>query len=436
LESTVYKKTATKENSEGEFLVYKCDANECIQYKSNYYLHAFDDTNKKLYKCATDKCEISSTFAVGYYLTGPSSTELLTCTTADNASSCSKVGNISSGCYKSGDSTYKLINCSGSPLTCEGIDEPVGFYIDASNNKNIYTCDTNSCTSAVPLKGIYINAGATDSVINCGSEKCQEDSVTATACSKAGDLIKSGNDIKLCISDKADEAKKINPPAADTYMTFESGTTFPGAPSSKNFNIKLSREGAVYLLEEAKISTCEATDAIDDRVCLNGHTNTQHCITSENKLLKISGSNCEAAVRTAGNVFIGDDYTSVTFAEASDTAKYGYSCDASSVCEIIKGYIIDDNNIIKCSGWIGDPCIATAKGTDETCSTSTKDGVLLSNGTKVCFGTNEYTLTDIATILAFHLNDFNSNYGMNKDDVVIVSASEDKVIVTTIESGK
>ena len=434
MNTDVYKSNAASGDSDQKYLVYKCDANECIQYKSNYYLHAFDEDNIKLYKCATDKCEISSTFAVGYYLTGPSSNELLTCTTENTASSCSKVGSISSGCYKSGDSTYKLINCSGSPLTCEGMAQPVGFYIDALNTKNIYTCDTNSCTSAVPLKGIYINAGATDSVINCGSEKCQEASVTATACSKAGDLIKSGSDIKLCISDKADEAKKINPPAADTYMTFESGTTFPGAPSTKNFNIKLGTEGAVYLLEEAKISTCEATDTRDS-ACITDHKNGQYCITSANKLLKTSDSTCEAAVRTAGNVFLGNDYTSVT-PSTTVSAKYGYSCDGSSVCEIIKGYIIDDNIIIKCSGWIGDPCIATAKATDDTCTSSTKDGVLLSKGEKICFGTKEYALKDKATILAFHLNDFNSNYGMNKDDVVIVSASKAKVIVTTIESGK
>ena len=405
METTVYKETATKDDSNGDFLVYKCDANECIQYKSNYYLHAFDDT-KKLYKCATDKCSIQSTFAVGYYLTGPTFTELLTCTKEDDASSCSKVGSISSG-----------------------------FYIDASNNKNIYTCDNNnSCTSAVALKGIYLNAGATNSVINCGSDKCQEAPITATTCSKAGDLIKSGSDIKLCISDKADEAKKINPPAADTYMTFESGTTFPGAPSTKNFNIKLGTEGAVYLLEEAKISTCEATDTRDS-ACITDHKNGQYCITSANKLLKTSGSTCESAVETAGNVFLGNDYTSVT-PSTTVSAKYGYSCDGSSVCEIIKGYIIDDNIIIKCSGWIGDPCIATAKATDDTCTSSTKDGVLLSKGEKICFGTKEYALKDKATILAFHLNDFNSNYGMNKDDVVIVSASKAKVIVTTIESGK
>jgi len=377
LDSTVYKNKADSGDQSGEFLVYKCDANECIQYTSNYYLHAFDDGKKLLYKCDTEKCSIQSSFSVGYYLTGPSSSELLSCTTADTAS---------------------------------------------------------SCTSAVALKGIYINAGATDSVINCGSEKCQEASVTSNTCSKAGDLIKSGSDIKLCISNKADEAKKINPPSQNTYITFESGTTFPGSPSNKDFNIKLSTEGAVYLLEEAKISSCTVTDTSTGSVCLTGHTGTQYCITSSNKLLKTISSTCVVAVETAGNVFIGNDYKSVTLTTLN-SAKYGYSCNGDSVCEIIKGYIID-SNIIKCSGWTGDPCIATAIGDGETCSSSTKDGELLSKGTKLCFGTKDYTLADTETILAFHLNDINSNYGMNKDDVVILSASKTKVIVTEIESSK
>ena len=435
MNTNVYKNNAASGDESGEFLVYKCDANECIQYTSNYYLHAFDGGNKLLYKCDTEKCSIQSSFSIGYYLTGSLSSELLSCTTENTASSCSKVGSVSSGCYKSGDSTYKLIKCSGSPSTCEGIAHPVGFYIDALNNKNIYTCGSDySCTSAVALKGIYINAGATDSVINCGSEKCQEASVTASTCSKAGDLIKSGSNIKLCISDKADEAKKINTPSQNTYITFESGTTFPGAPSNKDFNIKLSTEGAVYLLEEAKISSCTVTDTSTESVCLTGHTDTQHCITSSNKLLKTSSSTCVVAVNTASNVFIGNDYKSVTLT-TSNSAKYGYSCDESSVCEIIKGYIIG-SNIIKCSGWTGDPCIATAKGNGETCSSSTKDGELLSKGTKLCFGTKDYTLAATETILAFHLNDINSNYGMNKDDVVILSASTTKVIVTEIESSK
>jgi len=443
------KKAATALST--EIYIYYCGSDECKLYTSQYHIHEFTGTKKILkYDSDNDNWTILSTYTIGYYLSGePTGTKYPSLIYADHATNPTfPTVTINAGYYISGDSTsYKLIKCTDTNGTkaCEGDTSTARitatkYYMDtvnASNNK-IITCDaTNGCSSGVALKGYYLNSGKSGSVIECNGTKCEEKDITATSCSAAGDLIKSGSTIYLCTSSTTKSTLK---PTNDVFVTFEKDTSFPSSPSNA-FNVKISKDGVVFLLEEATIQNCSATAEVNGD-CFANNVDGQHCITSSGLLLKYDSSvatTCAKAVASAKSVYLDKDYKDVTsMSTGGKKAEYGYNCDAGSNCKVIKGYQAIGTVNVKCSGWKGDPCVSTAKGTTASCTSSLKDGTLLDAGTHLCFGTTTgYELPSSGTkTIVFQSKDLSSNYGANKDEIVVLTTSKTQAIVTEIEGGR
>ncbi|OUM63136.1 hypothetical protein PIROE2DRAFT_61465 [Piromyces sp. E2] len=337
-----------------KFYIYGCDTNNgCIAYTSNYHLKTTTSgstTTKTLYKCAGDgNCTKLTSFNSGYFLTGapiadPAETAegrrrrhvprqdveqeeaqaslsysgLIYCSTKNTVSSCAEFAsvNIKSGYYLSGDSTIKIVFCSSAEdsVTCFDGSSAIGshsYFFDAMNadSNKIIQCPTDgSCSSVTALKGYYngVTGDADNAYIKCNGSKCESTGGSET-CTAGGVTA----DFKLCILTEGDVKDIGGEGTEDEYVSIK-GATFPGATANTDIKVKITTDGVAFLLEEAALPECEATEP-----------------------------------RT-GDCFTGN--------------KSGYPS-------------IGTTNVVKCSGFENDPCVVVAKGTDD-CSEDTLDGVL------------------------------------------------------------
>lgn len=317
--------------------------------------------------------------------------------------------------------------------------------------------DKTDCVVIDANSGYYTNSGgdsATNKVIKCSNTGCTTESVESS-CSKAGDIIYA-SELKLCTT--SSDSTAFASQATDKFETIilESDNDFPGALKGK-IGVKLlsdrSNAIAALLLEDASLPLC--TNTGKSAVCFTGAEADQVCITSDGKLYKSASTSpkCSQITRSGDKGSIDISYYGKDFKEiassavdssvAAKTPYYTYQCSLSfdstpklENCVIVKGYTNIGTKAVQCSGWKEVACVAPA--TEATCASEVGDGAFAS--TEICIdGTNDITLPTDVTVtqkVAFTLKDTSSNYGVLKDDILVLSISKTKAVVNnTIGDG-
>jgi len=111
-----------------------------------------------------------------------------------------------------------------------------------------------------------------------------------------------------------------------------------------------------------------------------------------------------------------------------------------SNCVRVKGYAIDGDNIIQCSGWRREGCIISTKSSDTSeCSDTSDEGKILGNGSGICFGTTNFAIEWEADgnekYVAFEAADYNPFYGLVKNEIAFlhlnkISQTASSILVT------
>jgi len=413
--------------------IFSCSSTGCVQYKSNYHIF---NTETKLYGCTDTGTCSDQTIAEGYYLSGPPTvsggvttfSSLIKCT-GTTFNTCS-TSSITVGFFV--DANDKLIQCT-TTSSCQymanaGTNE-TKYYIDAVTAGNLITCTSVSCTSAKAIEGYYINAGESGTIIKCTGSACTKATIE-TSCSKAGPIM---TGLKLCIG--GTESKTISATAAATttyqYLTLNlaAATDFPGDSQGK-ITVRLGSEGSAILLKDGGLPACTANSGT---TCFTGATANQFCIYTDNKIYK-QDSSC-AVENISGIKYFKNDYTEATI--ASDDALTAYQCESSGTCQVVKGYVVETNTIVQCSGWKGVSCVKTADSSLTACAAN--DNGKMGTGKKLCFSDSESVslpASGTTEYLAFELTKTSELYGKNEGDVVVLSLSDTQAIVTSLSGSK
>jgi len=336
----------------------------------------------------------------------------------------------------------------------------------AGTSKRVITCTANGCFEEdSAIKGYFQNSGAastTKHIISCDGTECQELTDSELTTTKIG-MVKYDTGISLCLDDDCTTTASI--PKGDNDKIYQTLTveenSFPGAESGE-ISIKVGTDGTAILLEEMT-GLPECSSSITD-VCFTDAKDGQYCIvkTSGNisgiKRTDIDGDTITCTDITGADVVTGkdngvnvnineagthviffnsDSYLLETPAASSDPilnvvayqCTFGDSPFNVSSCQRIKGYAIDGNNIIQCSGWKREGCLVTANSSLTDCTAN--DRGKIGTGNKICFDTNSISLpenTDSSNI-AFKTDDINSNYGIAKGKVVFLHLTATNVLV-------
>lgn len=162
-----------------------------------YYVNGEPDSEtNRLIKCDSSKCEKMSSFSViGQYI--DYSTKVAGKTTYSNMITCNESSCISSeiadneaGNYIDAADPTKIISCvvSDDKAPCSstahgGTNEAPKYFVDASNTKNIITCNSSGCTSAPgsTLQGhAYVDGGDSKKIITFSSNEFASDGTAIT----------------------------------------------------------------------------------------------------------------------------------------------------------------------------------------------------------------------------------------------------------------
>ena len=350
----------------------------------------------------------------------------------------SKITNLS---YYYSDSFF--VNCSSGSCS---VVKTLGYYIDLETS-NLYKVSNDGEASIITSKGYFLNSGDSSKIIQCNGT-CSEiaiSSITASTCTKAGDIIQKSGKVSICItSSESKEIKKQSSPIYET-MALESGSGFLGISDKKKVTIKFDSNGeSAVLMEEATLRACKSSVPTSDAVCFDNAGNNEICISSDKKLYK-SGTDptttCAQHEGTADNS-LEISYYDVEGKKSDDPTDGGeyvvYQCKTDADrklgnCEVVKGYTKIGSKIVQCNGWKGESCtvVASASG---TCSKD-DNGKMGANG--LCFSTTnvlELPSSYISTV-AFELSKTSGIYGLNKEDIAILKVTGNSAVVTALEGG-
>jgi len=345
--------------------------------------------------------------------------------------------------------------------------KPLDALIYCKSNK-VEECEVRSARA-----GYYLNSGEEKSekpVIRCDGTTCKAEAVTKKVCGNdenkqvVGGVIFDENKLKICVS--GGNSIEIKSGATVSYENLEllKEEDFPGAQKS-TISVKVNSDASVTLLVDVTLPTC--TENAGNNVCFDGAVNNQYCIKSGKIYLTTIAANGSATCALMTNqqaglaadaggpaiIYFNNDYEKIGIPTETTTNIMAYQClfNPSSTydllsCDLIKGYISDmtageNKKIIHCNGWKGEGCTVTTKTTSENCSND-DEGKIVGKGTKICFGTT--TTHSIPTTspassqyIAYKSSTINKNYGINKNDVALlsftyISSTYSSVILTKV----
>lgn len=458
-----------------------------------YYVSA---TDRSLFKCTEESgnnkscTKEESINTIGYYIDGGSKngetqdntpakyTKLIHCEYENNSSTtptCSTSGK-SAGYYIDASNGSNIISCTTASelTTCSSSEHSASdtqkHYLDAVS-KRVITCIDSKCyLEDKTLKGYFINDGngesSTNYLIKCpgdNDENCSE--VGASGESSAVGSIKVENEtptISICVitgcSSEQDSSDYEAIPA-DTnnkYLKITKAATndFPGVTlesgeSTKDISIKIGKDGYVILLENASLPECNASIP-SSNVCFTGALNEQYCIHSDQSIYKtiIGEENTKSCTKitlsNTSEIFYFDmEGKKLESGEPSATTSdiMAYECSSSSQggisCELLHGYVsITESNAIYCSGWKREGCVVE---TISACD-SAEEGQLVTsseNSSKLCFAseiTRDFT-SSTTDYYAFLTTKVNPIYGQGEGEIVFLKSTASSVLVTDA-SGK
>ncbi|OUM59474.1 hypothetical protein PIROE2DRAFT_15000, partial [Piromyces sp. E2] len=312
------------------------------------------------------------------------------------------------------------------------------YYLD-EKTKTIISCPTGdgSCILEDPtIKGYFINSGPCIKLVDDNVNSC-----TTAGCIK----VENSTTITLCLTDSCEESIGITSNTENLYKTITNGD-FPGANGNNSISIKIGKDGSVILLEDTSLPLCnESSISSGNNACFANAINKQYCIYDK-KIYETkmdddgTTTTCTGLTISNKSIFYFDNvYNKVDdLGTRNDIMAYICTSDeqSESICEHVKGYIINNNQYIQCNGWKREGCIIETiqESPDETCTNENDEGKLLSNSKGLCFGKEKNDISDFETIpidyIAFLTKDINPIYGINSEKIVFLSITEDSIIVT------
>jgi len=406
-------------------------------------------------------------------------TQLIEC--AKDGATCTSI-EPNDGYYIDATTSSNIIHCisnSNDEKDCtssthDGSDSSVKHFL--GGNSRVITCTTSCFLEDSAVKGYFINDGVDNStkhIISCNgsqSNPCNLDDDNDST-TTIGNIKYASDSASLCINSDCTQAV---PASSDTYekLGIESANDFPGAEAGKTISVKIGEDGTVILLEEmtglpecsSSITDACFTDAKDGQYCFvknngnisgikrtnissDGVTVTKTCTDIIGSDIVTDGTaNPKTVISDAGThvLFFNADGQLIETPAASDnqvlnvvayqctfegTGNEGTAPFKISNCVRVKGYAIDGDNIIQCSGWKREGCLVTANSSLTDCTTN--DRGKIGTGNKICFDTNSISLpenTDSSNI-AFKTDDINSNYGIAEGKVVFLHLTATNVLV-------
>lgn len=450
----------------------------CIseEISDGYYLNGnANNLDTALISCSTGKCIEEDGIDGGFYL-GADEKPIIGCEGTD----CSELDGVVGGYYVEGtldeESVSNLISCS-STTSCESNACPSkGNYIDASDISKIITCDDDkrctsenhnastekyyvdgdngriiTCVSAgchledPSIKGYFLNAANTigtesNNLIKCsgtGEKPCvvvEEDAedyngpgtvkvvVVEAGEDEFGSRVEASTTITLCIGDCDSATVDLT---ENTYeaMTVEADK-FPGA-SAGDILVKIGSYGSAILLEPASLPTCTITCEED-----------KYCIDNDGKIKEkaAEGDTCvDITNGSAGTFTYFFDYEGNRLEEPSSGTTndiMAYQCTfigqdkTLEGCSLVKGYVFG-SYVNQCSGWKREGCTVVSPS---TCMVGIEGEV--GTGNSICFEDSGIE-TSTPSKIAFKATSINSIYGVAKDEIVILSLSENQAVISS-----
>ncbi|OUM63138.1 hypothetical protein PIROE2DRAFT_10405 [Piromyces sp. E2] len=393
---------------------------------TKYFINADDSTRKSIMICNNNGCtaEDKCTDVIGkkYFIDGSDRTKIIICTGGGTCES----------------------NSHG------GTDDNPTHYLDP--NKRVITCNESGCFNEdAQIKGYFVNADSTDKAANKHIIKCEAGTIKCsvqedvTNCSGGMGSIRytSDSDIKFCISGIAEDSHESIITTNESYKYFDlgsgQGTKFPGNTDENDKIVVKVGKGAAILMEQSGLQSCISNDG---NYCgIDGLTVDSYCIHSNSKIYKAHGEGCTIITGSENLVgshtlFFNSDNKKVDVTGAALNI-YGYRCEfqgsgqgyALNECVQVRGFVIDNGNIVRCNGWRREGCtITTVDSSATTCIDEEAEGDSNEAGTKICFGTstsidlpiNSNTIKHIAFAVE---NDANTVYGLIKGAVTVLSLS-------------
>jgi len=330
------------------------------------------------------------------------------------------------------------------------------YYLD-EKTKTIISCPSGnkSCILEDPtINGYFINSGYeedTKKIIQCNAnnseEPCEKLNNSSKTCETAGCLKVDNADnpstVTLCLTDSCTgdgDTIVITGNDKDVYKTIIT-TVFPGVVTgeSTSVSIKVGKDESVILLEDTSLPPCTDVNS-DINACFTNAFNGQYCIYNK-KIYKTEisvegNASCSELTGSGKSVIYFDNaYGEVKNPETRNDIMAYICTDGESVCELLKGYIIKDNQYIQCNGWKREGCIVETMTSEENCLNDSDEGKLklLSNSKALCFGKEKNEMPNFETIpidyIAFKTNDINTIYGINPEKIVFLSVTSDSIIV-------
>jgi len=410
----------------------------------------------------------------GYFLDGSyktttegTHTRLIECT--KTGESCISI-DPNEGYYIDAMTSSKIIQCllNGTNKECTTIDHsgddttPTHYL---GGNSSVITCITSGCfLEDSTIKGYFQNSGSastTKHIISCNGIECKELTDSELTTTKIG-MVKYDTGISLCLDDDCTTTALI--PKGDNdkiYQTLivEEGS-FPGADAGE-ISIKVGTDGTAILLEEMT-GLPECTAETNSEVCFDGAKNGDFCLAKDNGIITIKKTiitDEDTSSGTCNNITNEDINSGVTISTAdaylifvnaegeiinapttSTLNVVAYQCTfigesspfTIKSCQRVKGYVIDSNNIIQCSGWKREGCTVTTKdSTPSTCSSG--EGTILGDTTGICFDTDKISLSstenDHKDYVAFEAADYNLYYGIVEKKIAFLHLTDNASLV-------
>jgi len=402
-----------------------------------YYVNSGTD---HLIQCTSGECTDNPVNAdnIGYYMDAGSDANIILC--SQKSGSSNEFSCVSNSHHNSADTN----------------DINLKHYLDATS-KRVITCNIYKCFLEDPaIKGYFINDGAdttsTKHIISCG------DSSKSVPCTEIddssdtqiiGSIKYASSAANLCVTSECNQV--IPADTNDVYVSLkiDNDNKFPGAEAGE-ISVKIGTDGTAILLEEMT-GLQECTAETNSEICFDGAKNGEFCLAKDNGIINIKKSvitdentssgtcnnitnediNSEVTISDAGAylIFVNAEGEIINAPTTSTLNVVAYQCTfigesspfTIKSCQRVKGYVIDGDNIIQCSGWRREGCTVTAKDNTSTC---TGEGTLSTDGSTVCFDSSTFPLnsetTNYKKYVAFEAADYNSIYGLVEKEVTFL----------------
>ena len=358
------------------------------------------------------------------------------CTNIESGSLCVEEAAANSVCRK-GDKLYmsESSSCTKVATLLDNVNRITLYFDNSYMNIN---SEVKSSTSD-NVKAVY----------KCNNRNGELSSCEVSS-SSPGSLIysQSAGQIKLtkiCVN-HAPVSNNVGIDYSAGYKTIqmEKANSFPGLSTPGTNTVDILWNHVLLMKKDELLPECDAP--VKNSLCKSNGEIVKQCLYN-NKILYISNeskSSCDIMTGTSNRYsFIYFDHNDDIIDENDVRPEYGnlkyiYKCEYDGSgnaerCYIVRGYVIINGFIINCNGWSS--CSFTRINSEGNSCLDAREGTIRGDGTRICFETNEKSLTYGTEYIFFKAESTNEVYGKNENNIVVLSITEDSVTAVPFGEG-